>query len=63
MFKEIFEKALWENRKTLTSLENTKELRAEIQRLKKLMLRQSDDVALQTMYNIKYLEKKLKGEF
>ena len=56
MFKKLFD-----SRKTLTSLENTQGLRKEINRLKKLMLRQSDDLQLQTLNNIKWLEAKLKS--
>ena len=57
MFKKLFE-----SRKTLTSLENTQGLRKEINRLKKLMLRQSDDLQIQTLNNIKWLETKLNGK-
>ena len=52
-----------ENRRDLTGLENTKELRNEINRLKKLALRQSDDLQRQTLEQIKWLEAKLKNNF
>ena len=63
MFKELFTQTLSENRKNLTSLENTKELRKEINRLSNLMLHQSDREALATKNNIQFLEKKLKEIF
>jgi len=63
MFKEIFEDTLFENNKDMNALRNTKELRSEIQRLKKLMNRQSDELKLQTKRNIEFLERKLLSFF
>lgn len=63
MFIELFNKILIENRKSLSSLENTKDIRKEVERLKKLMLKQSERAQMQTFNDIKYLEKKIKEMF
>ena len=60
-FKENFDKITEGNEQTLKWLRDTKDIRKEIQRLKKLMLYQSDDLQLDTLKKIKFLEKKLKG--
>ena len=60
MFKDLF---FGEgNEQTLKWLRNTEAIRKEIQRLKKLMLHQSDNLQLDTLKQIKFLEKKLKGK-
>jgi hypothetical protein len=50
------------NEQTLKWLKDTAGIRKEIQRLKKLMLRQSDDLQLDTLKQIKVLQNKLKGK-
>jgi len=62
MFIQMFN-TIVENKRDMESLRATKDLRKEIERLKKLMLRQSDKVALNTLNNINWLESKLKEMF
>jgi hypothetical protein len=54
---------LYENKRNLVSLRNTKGIRDEINKLKKKLLKASDQKTLEILDQIKWLEDRIKEHF